>query len=96
MLEIFPLVAQLDNAADSDSEERGFESLRAGQTESINRTVGALFFSPIGIRTRRERSGRKQFGELFLPTWATSVCEAIDALRRKNPFERAKKRQGLK
>ena len=30
---IFPLVAQLDNAADSDSEERGFESLRAGQLE---------------------------------------------------------------
>ncbi len=28
---IFPPVAQLDNAADSDSEERGFESLRAGQ-----------------------------------------------------------------
>ena len=28
---IFPLVAQLDNAADSDSEERGFESLQAGQ-----------------------------------------------------------------
>ena len=27
----FPLVAQLDNAADSDSEERGFESLQAGQ-----------------------------------------------------------------
>ena len=24
-------MAQLDNAADSDSEERGFESLRAGQ-----------------------------------------------------------------
>ncbi len=31
---IFPLVAQLDNAADSDSEERGFESLRAGQKRS--------------------------------------------------------------
>ncbi len=31
-----PSVAQLDNAADSDSEERGFESLRAGQK---NRTV---------------------------------------------------------
>ena len=27
----FPPVAQLDNAADSDSEDRGFESLRAGQ-----------------------------------------------------------------
>ena len=29
---IYPLVAQLDNAADSDSEERGFESLQAGQS----------------------------------------------------------------
>lgn len=28
---VFPPVAQLDNAADSDSEDRGFESLRAGQ-----------------------------------------------------------------
>ncbi len=27
---IFPLVAKLDIAADSDSEGRGFESLRAG------------------------------------------------------------------
>ena len=27
----YPPVAQLDNAADSDSEDRGFESLRAGQ-----------------------------------------------------------------
>ena len=29
----YPPVAQLDNAADSDSEERGFESLQAGQLE---------------------------------------------------------------
>ena len=35
--------------------------------------------------------GRKQFRELFSPTWATSVCEAIGALRRKNPFGRANK-----
>ena len=32
----FPLVAQLDNAADSDSEDQGFKSLRAGQ-KSTNR-----------------------------------------------------------
>ena len=31
----FPPVAQLDNAADSDSEERGFESLRAGYEKSF-------------------------------------------------------------
>ncbi len=34
-LNSFPLVAQLDNAADSDSEERGFESLQAGQKECM-------------------------------------------------------------
>ena len=36
---IFPLVAQLDNAADSDSEDRGFESLRAGQKREHHRQV---------------------------------------------------------
>ena len=39
---IFPLVAQPDNAADSDSEDRGFESLRAGHEKSID-FVGAFF-----------------------------------------------------
>ncbi|MBQ1231801.1 MAG: hypothetical protein IIX73_05515 [Clostridia bacterium] len=34
--------------------------------------------------------GRKQFRELFSPTWATSVSEAIGALRRKNPLLSAK------
>ena len=34
IIAIYPPVAQLDNAADSDSEERGFESLRAGQNEN--------------------------------------------------------------
>ncbi len=29
----YPPVAQLDNAVDSDSKERGFESLRAGHKE---------------------------------------------------------------
>ena len=36
-------VAQLDNAADSDSEERGFESLQAGQKRSYNLKVVASF-----------------------------------------------------
>ena len=31
----YPPVAQLDNAADSDSEDRGFESLRAGHKKRI-------------------------------------------------------------
>ena len=44
---MFPPVAQLDNAADSDSEERGFESLRAGQK---NRQVSTCrFFSYIRL-----------------------------------------------
>ncbi len=36
----FPPVAQLDNAADSDSEDRGFESLPAGQKK---RPFGRFF-----------------------------------------------------
>ena len=33
---IHPPVAQLDSAADSDSEGRGFESLRAGHKSHVN------------------------------------------------------------
>ena len=33
----YPPVAQLDNAADSDSEDRGFESLWAGQKGCIKK-----------------------------------------------------------
>ena len=36
-------MAQLDNAADSDSEERGFESLWAGQ-KNITVPIGAVVF----------------------------------------------------
>ena len=47
-------MAQLDNAADSDSEERGFESLWAGQKKDSNTQGVAIFFifTPKGIRTR--------------------------------------------
>ena len=41
---IYPLVAQPDNAADSDSEDRGFESLRAGQEISRLTEAGDFFF----------------------------------------------------
>ena len=41
-------MAQPDNAADSDSEDRGFESLRAGQKKHL-RGSGDVFF---GIRRR--------------------------------------------
>ncbi len=43
--EIFPSMAQLDNAADSDSEERGFESLWAGQKNASTLVVGVFLFS---------------------------------------------------
>ena len=41
-------MAQLDNAADSDSEERGFESLRAGQKKAL--AIASAFFSYIRLR----------------------------------------------
>ena len=40
-----PLVAKLDIAADSDSEGRGFESLRADQVLIWNFTIKALSLS---------------------------------------------------
>ncbi len=42
-LRVFLPVAQLDNAADSDSEERGFKSLQAGQTKKSLRKSMRLF-----------------------------------------------------
>ena len=42
---IVPPVAKLDIAADSDSEGRGFESLRAGQKKSVNLVLGLFFRS---------------------------------------------------
>lgn len=42
-----PLVAQLDNAADSDSEERGFESLQAGQKSTCERKCFIVNFFDI-------------------------------------------------
>ncbi len=45
IIEIFPSMAQLDNAADSDSEERGFESLWAGQKKATTLAVGAFLLS---------------------------------------------------
>ena len=38
--QIYPPMAQLDNAADSDSEERGFKSLWAGQPNVIANVLG--------------------------------------------------------
>ena len=47
---LYPPVAQLDNAADSDSEERGFESLQAGQKKAKSRDLA--FFSYIRLTAR--------------------------------------------
>ena len=50
---IYPPVAKLDIAADSDSEGRGFESLRAGHKVQHPLHVGAVLFCFGGIRTLR-------------------------------------------
>ena len=43
------------------------------------KTPIGVFFVFRGIRTRRERSGRKQSGGLFLPTWVTSAARRKSA-----------------
>ena len=76
-------MAQLDNAADSDSEDRGFESLRAGQEISRLIETGNFFFKK-GFEGRAGQSNSP-----------VDCCdrERPSALRRanRNPFERAKK-----
>ena len=56
---ILPPVAKLDIAADSDSEGRGFESLRAGQQKRtfVYQDKGSLFVYPsrrLGISSPHE------------------------------------------
>ena len=41
---IYPPVAKLDIAVDSDSKGRGFESLRAGQKKRVSPFGDTLFF----------------------------------------------------
>ena len=56
-LAIYPPVAQLDNAADSDSEERGFKSLRAGQAkQSPKQEIDLLFFGARDLKDERHRA----------------------------------------
>ena len=75
-------MAQLDNAADSDSEDRGFESLRAGQEISRLGEAGDFFFKK-GFEGRAAQSNSP-----------VDCCdrERPSARRRanRNPFERAK------
>ncbi|MBQ5798273.1 MAG: hypothetical protein IIW16_00455 [Clostridia bacterium] len=68
--------------------------LSAKKDESV-RKDGFFFFyaNMVGFEQGGRKPlafGRKQFRELFSPTWATSVSEAIGALRRKNPLLSAK------
>ncbi|MEE1278694.1 MAG: hypothetical protein UHE86_06520, partial [Acutalibacteraceae bacterium] len=51
-----------------------------------------LFVIVQGFEQGGSEEVRKQFGELFLPTWATSVSETIahDSVR-KNPYSSANK-----
>ena len=51
---IYPPVAQLDNAADSDSEERGFKSLWAGQLTVRANFLGKFTF----LKTIRDLNPR--------------------------------------
>ena len=60
----FPPVAQLDNAADSDSEERGFDSLRAGQKKRTSLLDWFFFIDLINYRGV-EQAVKKQSGGLF-------------------------------
>ncbi len=57
--ETYPPVAKLDIAADSDSEGRGFESLRAGHKVQHPLYVGAVLFCFGGIRTLRGSERKK-------------------------------------
>ena len=49
-------MAQLDNAADSDSEDRGFESLRAGQEISRLTEAGNFFLKRRDSKDERDRA----------------------------------------
>ena len=64
---IFPLVAKLDIAADSDSEGRGFESLRAGQkrTNFCLPKVRSFFIQAAGLAYHR----RTKCGAYHQPLW---------------------------
>ena len=83
-------MAQLDNAADSDSEERGFESLRAGQKQKQSPFAVIVFvfhfYTPKGF----EQGVKKQSGGLFFSR-GNERSEAIGAAAPgQNPFGRAK------
>ena len=64
-------MAQLDNAADSDSEERGFKSLRAGQKKKApTLVVGAILLDRRDSKPERARSVKQNsLGNCFVAEW---------------------------
>ena len=67
------------STTDSDSVCWGSNPYSAAKNKTTVIDRGFIFYN--GIRTRRERSGRKQSGGLFSPTWATSEARR----RRRQP-----------
>ena len=62
----FPPVAQLDNAADSDSEDRGFESLRAGQKKALAKKASA-FLMMFALRSNDVAYGNDDASLMMCP-----------------------------
>ncbi len=76
------------STTDSDSVCWGSNPYSPAKNKPPNRVVLFLAKKGNGIRTRQERSGRKQYGVLFSLPWATSVSEAIAyGSARKNPVK---------
>ena len=75
------------STTDSDSVCWGSNPYSAAKNKTTVIDRGFIFYN--GIRTRRERSGRKQSGGLFSPTWATS-----EARRRRRQARRSADNSG--
>ena len=63
---MYPPVAKLDIAVDSDSKGRGFESLRAGQKRERDRKVAFSFSVWRDSNPERVSTVKKQSNGLFL------------------------------
>ena len=82
---IYPPVAKLDIAADSDSEGRGFESLRAGHNQNpvdlCRRDFG--FFGSLGDTIRRPNTASRTISPLpaflFLEKWPAGIRNVFKA-----------------
>ena len=64
----FPLVAQLDNAADSDSEERGFKSLQAGH-KRVTKKAHVFLISVSLILLKYSTCGFEWIQNRFFAVW---------------------------